>query len=310
MKSVFPAAAGGRPVVVVGSLNMDLMFRVARMPAAGETLHGLSYTTSPGGKGANQAVACARLGCPVALVGRAGQDAYGDTLCTTLCKDGVDIRQVQRTDAALTGVAAILVEEQGRNRIVLAAGANGELSPADVDLAGDLIAGAALLLVQLEVPLAAVLQAMRLAKAAGVPVLLNPAPAQVLPDKFWPLIDILVPNESEAELLTGISVSDVASAYLAAEQLRARGARSVLITLSDKGVVLLDQQGPRHLQAWPVSAVDTTAAGDTFIGALATALCEGLSLDQAAAFGQSASALCVTRAGAQSSIPYRHELAP
>ncbi|NVD73195.1 ribokinase [Duganella sp. BJB1802] len=310
MNKVPSAVAGGKPVVVVGSLNMDLVFRMPRMPEAGETLQGHGYTTSPGGKGANQAVACARLGCQVALVGQAGRDGYGDTLCEALLANGVDIRHVGRIDEAATGVAVILVEDRGQNRIVLAAGANGMLRPADIDAAGDAIAGAALLIVQLEVPLAAVLQAMRLAAAAGVPVLLNPAPAQALPDQFWPLIDILVPNESEAALLTGMDVADVASACRAGEQLRARGARRVLITLSDKGVVLLDEQGPRHLPARAVSAVDTTAAGDTFIGALATALCEGLTLDEAAAFGQSASALCVTRAGAQPSIPYRHELAP
>ncbi|MYM95382.1 ribokinase [Duganella vulcania] len=310
MNKVAPAVVAGKPVVVVGSLNMDLVFRMPRMPEAGETLQGHGYTTSPGGKGANQAVACARLGCQVALVGQAGRDGYGDTLCAALAANGVDIGHVRRTDAAATGVAVILVEEQGQNRIVLAAGANGMLGPDDIDAARDAIAGAALLIVQLEVPLEAVLRAMRLAAAAGVPVLLNPAPAQALPDRFWPLIDILVPNESEAALLTGIAVTDVASACLAAEQLRARGARRVLITLSDKGVVLLDELGPRHLHARAVSAVDTTAAGDTFIGALATALCEGLTLDEAAAFGQNASALCVMRAGAQPSIPYRHELAP
>ncbi|MYN47195.1 ribokinase [Pseudoduganella sp. FT93W] len=305
-----PAVAAGRPVVVVGSLNMDLVFRVPRMPVAGETLQGHGYVTAPGGKGANQAVACARMGCAVALIGQTGQDGYGDALCASLRANGVDIARVGRTAAAATGVAVILVEDQGRNRIVLAAGANGLLGAADIDAAGALIATAALLIVQLEVPLDAVLQAMRLAAAAGVPVLLNPAPAQDLPEQFWPLIDILVPNESEAALLTGLDVTDVPSACLAAARLHARGARRVLVTLSDKGVVLLDEHGARHLPARAVSAVDTTAAGDTFIGALATALCEGQTLDQAAAFGQSASALCVTRAGAQPSIPYRHELTP
>lgn len=311
MKRSDPAAAtaAAKPVVVVGSLNMDLVFRVPRVPAAGETLHGHGYTTSPGGKGANQAVACARLGCPVALVGQVGRDGYGDALCAALSANGVDIRHVQRAGDA-TGVAMIMVDDHGQNRIVLAAGANGALRPADVDAAGELIAGAALLIVQLEVPAEAVLQALRLAAAAGVQVLLNPAPAQALPDPFWPLIDILVPNESEASLLTGIAVTDVPSAYQAAQQLRARGARRVLVTLSDKGVVLVDELGPRHLPARAVSAVDTTAAGDTFIGALATGLHEGMTLDEAAAFGQSASALCVMRAGAQPSIPYRHELTP
>ena len=222
--------------------------------------------------------------------------------------DGIDVSHVKRTSAVGTGVAMILVEDIGQNRIVLAAGANGTLSSADIDAAGELIDGAALLVVQLEVPLDVVLYAMRRARAAGVPVLLNPAPAVRLPDEVWPLVDILVPNESEAALLTGLSVADVESAYRAAQYLRQRGVRCVLITLGEKGVVLVDDQGQRHLPAQVVKAVDTTAAGDTFIGGLTAGLVEGLSLDDAAVLGQRASALCVTRIGAQPSIPYRREV--
>ena len=295
-------------MVVVGSLNMDLVMRTPRVPEGGETLHGHEFSTLPGGKGANQAVACARLGSRVAMIGQVGADGFGDALRDGLVADCIDVSHVRRTSSVGTGVAMILVEDIGQNRIVLAAGANGALSTLDIDEAGDLIDGAALLVVQLEVPLDVVLHAMRRAHAAGVPVLLNPAPAVVLPDEIWPLVDILVPNESEAALLTERSVTDVDSAYSAAQYLRQRGARCVLVTLGEKGVVLVDDAGQRHLPARVVKAIDTTAAGDTFIGGLTAGLVEGLTLDEAAALGQRASALCVTRIGAQPSIPYRREL--
>lgn len=308
MSAINFAGREGKPVVVVGSLNMDLVMRTPRVPVGGETLHGHEFTTLPGGKGANQAVACARLGSRVAMIGQVGTDGFGDTLRNGLMADGIDVRHVNQTDSVGTGVAMILVDDIGQNRIVLAAGANGTLSTSAIDEAGDLIDGAALLVVQLEVPLAVVLHAMRRAHAAGVPVLLNPAPAVVLPDEIWPLVDILVPNESEAALLTGLSVTDADSAYSAAQSLRQRGVRRVLVTLGEKGVVVVDDAGLRHLPARVVKAVDTTAAGDTFIGGLTAGLVEGLSLDEAAALGQRASALCVTRIGAQPSIPYRREV--
>lgn len=308
MSGVDFAGRHGKPVVVVGSLNMDLVMRTPRVPVCGETLHGHEFSTLPGGKGANQAVACARLGSRVAMVGQVGTDGFGDTLRAGLMADGIDVSHVKQTCSVGTGVAMILVEDIGQNRIMLAAGANGTLSSADIDAAGELVDGAALLVVQLEVPLDVVLHAMRRARAAGVPVLLNPAPAIRLPDEVWPLVDILVPNESEAALLTGLSVADVESAYRAAQSLRQRGVRCVLITLGEKGVVLVDDHGQRHLPAQVVKAVDTTAAGDTFIGGLTAGLMEGLSLDDAAALGQRASALCVTRIGAQPSIPYRREV--
>lgn len=298
----------GKPVVVVGSLNMDLVMRTPRVPAGGETLHGHDFCTLPGGKGANQAVACARLGSRVAMVGQVGKDGFGDVLRNGLAADGIDVTYVKQTESIGTGVAMILVEDIGQNRIVLAAGANGTLSKSDIDAAGVLIDDAALLVVQLEVPLDIVLYAMRRARAAGVPVLLNPAPAVALPDEVLGLIDMLVPNESEASLLTGMPVNDPASAFAAAAKLRERGVRCVLVTLGEKGVVIVDGDGSRHLPATAVKAVDTTAAGDTFIGGLTAGLVEGMTLDDAASLGQRASALCVTRAGAQPSIPYRSEL--
>jgi ribokinase len=297
-----------RPIVVVGSLNMDLVMRTPRVPVGGETLHGHEFATLPGGKGANQAVACARLGGKVSMIGQVGDDSFGQTLRNGLAADGIDVAGVKQTASVGTGVAMILVEDIGQNRIVLAPGANGALTPADIDAQQAVIANAALLVVQLEVPLPVVQRAMALARAAGVAVLLNPAPASPLPDELWSQVDIVVPNESEASLITGIEVKDAPSAFAAARLLRSRGVACVLVTLGANGVALVDDTGERHLPAQLVKAVDTTAAGDTFIGGLAAGLIEGLSVDDAAALGQRASALCVTRHGAQPSIPYRREL--
>jgi len=295
-------------IVVVGSLNMDLVMRMARVPAGGETLAGHDFATLPGGKGANQAVACARMGARVAMVGRVGADAHGDELRAGLAADGIAAGEVEALGAAHTGVAMIWVEDDGENRIVLAPGANGLLDAAGVERAGALIDAAAMLVVQLEVPLAAVEAAVVRAHRAGVPVLMNPAPAAPLPAALWACIDLLVVNESEAALLSDLPVTDAKTAAAAGAALRTRGPARVLVTLGAQGVVVVDGDGPRHALAHSVHAVDTTAAGDTFIGALATALGEGRSLDDAVALGQAASALCVTRRGAQASIPYRHEL--
>ncbi len=296
------------PIIVVGSLNMDLVMRTPRVPVGGETLTGHEFSTLPGGKGANQAVACARLGARVAMIGQVGQDSFGKTLCDGLAADGVDIRGVRQDSSIGTGVAMILVEDIGQNRIVLAPGANGTLSPSDMDACVPVLQQAAMLIVQLEVPLPVVQRAMEIAHAAGVPVLLNPGPAVPLPDSWWSKIDILVPNETEASLLSGITVNDVDSAFSAARVLRQRGVASVLITLGANGVISVNKDGEHHHPAHVVKAVDTTAAGDTFIGGLAAGLAEGLCLDEAIALGQRASALCVSRHGAQPSIPWRREL--
>ena len=298
----------GRPIVVVGSLNMDLVMRTPRVPAGGETLHGHEFSTLPGGKGANQAVACARLGAKVSMIGQVGDDAFGQALRDGLRADGIDVGGVKQTSAVGSGVAMILVEDVGQNRIMLASGANGVLTPADVDVHAATIEGAALLVLQLEVPMPVVQRAVDIACVAGVPVLLNPGPAELLPESLWAQIDILVPNETEASLLSGVAVNDAPSAFAAGQIFRQRGVRCVLVTLGEQGVAAVDAMGLRHLPALRVTAVDTTAAGDTFIGGLAAGLVEGLSLDAAVALGQRASALCVTRHGAQPSIPYRREL--
>lgn len=298
----------GKPIVVVGSLNMDLVMRTPRVPERGETLNGYEFRTVPGGKGANQAVACARLGGKVILIGGVGDDDFGTVLRDGLISDGIDVSGVMRTSAVGTGVAVILVEDTGQNRIMLASGANGRLKVSDIEAAGALIQGAAMLIVQLEVPMAVVQRAVEIAYGAGVPVLLNPAPAAILPEGLLAQISILVPNETEASLLAGIPVVDASSAFAAARLFRQRGVGCVVVTLGDQGVVVVDDTGERHAPAQLVKAVDTTGAGDTFIGGLSLALVEGTTLDAAVDLGQRSSALCVTRMGAQPSIPYRHEL--
>ena len=297
-------------IVVVGSLNMDLVMRMSRAPVGGETLQGIDFAMLPGGKGANQAVACARMGASVIMVGRVGIDPNGDALKAGLAADGIDVREVKGLASTHTGVASIWVEDDGQNRIVLAPGANGLLDPASVARANTMIDMAGMLIVQLEVPMPAVQAAVDRAFAAHVPVLFNPAPAVPLPDTLWAKVDILVLNESEATAYASLPVVDPNSAAEAGALLRARGPDRVLVTLGAQGVVVIDCAGARHFPAKKVKAVDTTAAGDTFIGALAAALCEGQSLDDAVALGQAASALCVTRKGAQTSIPYRRQLAP
>jgi ribokinase len=295
-------------IVVVGSSNMDLVVRAPRLPAPGETLAGTDFRSVPGGKGANQAVAAARLGGAVSLVTCIGNDAFGIALHAGFAEDGIDLTHVRRVDGVPTGIASITVGADGANSIVLAAGANAELTPAWIEASEPLIASAAILLCQLEVPLETVRRALAIAGANGTPVLLNPAPAMPLDDELLRSVDYLVPNESEAAALCGAPVSDVESARRAAGMLRSRGPLHVLVTLGAQGVWMEAPRGSEHLPAPVVPAVDTTAAGDTFIGGLALGLAAGFDLRAAIAFGQRAAALSVTRVGAQTSIPYRREV--
>jgi ribokinase len=295
-------------IVVVGSINMDVVCRVPRAPEAGETVLGEDASFVAGGKGANQAVAAARLGGKVRMVGRVGSDSFGERMREGLRSEGIDVTQVG-IDPVTSGVALILVEYGGQNRITVAPGANARLAPAHVAAAASAWPRDGLLLLQLETPLESVSAAMDHARAAGLQVILNPAPAQPLPPSWWSRIDVLVPNETEAALLTGMPLNGEPGARFAARELRRRGVRCVLVTLGEQGVLLVDDAGERMIAAPRVAAIDTTAAGDTFTGALAVALGEGLGLDDAARFAVRAAALSVTRHGAQTSIPYRSELA-
>jgi len=296
-------------VVVIGSLNMDLVVRAPRLPKGGETLAGHGFATAPGGKGANQAVAAARLGAQVAMIGCVGADPYGDFLTRSLVQEGIDCRGVSVAAEVPTGIASILVDDQGQNAIVIVAGGNGELSAAHLQAQEQLLAGAKIVIAQLEVPLATVGAALARARALGKTVILNPAPATgPLPADWYAHIDYLVPNESEASLLTGLPVDDREQAEAAARQLIAAGARQVLLTLGGQGLLQVTAEGCQHHPATPVQAVDTTAAGDTFLGGFAAGLAEGLSVTDAIALGQRAAAIAVTRPGAQPSIPTRQEL--
>jgi len=298
-------------VVVVGSLNMDLVARAQRLPRAGETLPGEAFFTAPGGKGANQAVAVARLGGSVAMVGNVGDDAYGQQLRKALEREGVDCQAVSVCEGVSSGVALITVDAASQNCIVIIPGGNGLLTPQTVQRFDTLLQAADVIICQLEVPAETVAWALARGHELGKRVILNPAPATgPLPSTWFGHIDYLTPNESEAEALTGITVTDQGSALRAGERLLQLGAGKVIITLGAQGALLVAAQGHQHFPAPVVQPVDTTAAGDTFVGGFAAALVRGLEEGEAIAFGQRAAALSVTRVGAQPSIPYLSELQP
>ncbi len=294
-------------VVVFGSLNMDLIVRASRLPVPGETLTGDIFLTAGGGKGANQAVAAARMGAMTRLVGRVGDDAFGDQLRANLAASGVELSGVEQSTGVSTGVALITVEDSGQNTIVIIPGANGEVAASDITRLRERLSGASCLLLQLESPLEIVLEAARAAHEAGVRCILDPAPAQPLPPELYTLTDILTPNETETALLTGIEVIDLESAAAAARRLADLGARQIIIKLGSRGVYAYESHNGQgtFYPAFVVQTVDTVAAGDTFNGALAALLSEGAALATAIQYGQAAAALSTMRPGAQPSMPDR-----
>ncbi|MBB3229223.1 ribokinase [Halomonas stenophila] len=296
-------------VVVVGSLNMDLVVRTPRHPQPGETLTGHGLATTAGGKGANQAVALARLGASTAMIGCVGDDAHGHALLAGLDQEGIQRQGVRVSPTAETGVAMIQVDDASQNRIVVIPGSNAELAPADVGRWDALLGRAKLLVCQLEVPLETVRYALGRARARGCTTLLNAAPAMTLPQDVLALVDWLVVNESEAAVLSGHPVGHPDEAAQAIQRLRQSGCRQILVTLGAQGVVAADDDGLHHHPAPRVAAVDTTAAGDTFVGGFAAALLRDETVATAIRDGQAAAALAVTRAGAQASIPRRDEFA-
>lgn len=298
-----------RRLVVVGSINVDLVVRAERLPRPGETLVGHDFAQLAGGKGANQAVAAARLGAEVALIGRVGDDPFGREMLARIQTEGIDTRHVRTTPECGTGLAAIQVAADGQNSIVIVPGANGALRPADVHAARETIRAADMVLVQLEIPLDTVLAVLASARETGVPVLLDPAPApRDFPAELLD-VDYLCPNETEAATLTCGPVETDQEIRRSADELLRRGARCVLITLGERGVwVAAPSTQPVHVLSFPVHAVDTTAAGDAFAAAFAIRRAEGATLAEAVTFGCAAGALCASRAGAQPSLPTRAEV--
>ena len=295
-------------ITVVGSVNMDLVFRTPRMPTLGETLHGHEFRQIPGGKGANQAVAAARQGAQVNFIGAVGDDGFGVFSKQCLSAEGIDISHVSTITGVATGVAGILVEDGGDNSIVLAAGANAALLPTHIDAARSGIATAKLLLCQLETPLATVEHAIRVAREEGVKVILNPAPAQDLSQDLLKQVDFLILNETEASQLSKVTVIDQTTAQAASEVLLGFGVTTIILTMGGHGALITQQSSSQFIAAIKVDVVDTTAAGDTFVGAFAVGIANGLSLLEASTEAQYTAALTVTKLGAQTSIPQRDEV--
>jgi ribokinase len=297
-------------IFVVGSTNTDMTVRVPRIPAPGETAGGRDFRVTGGGKGANQAIAAARAGAGVCFVTAVGSDDFGDRALAALATEGVDVGLARRVADVASGVALIVVDDAGENAIAVAAGANAELRPADVAPLADRVGPADVVLLQLEIPLDTVIAAARLARERGARVLLNPAPAPAegLPDALIEAVTLIAPNEHEAAQLTGVPLDDESGLADAAAAFHRRGVSHALITLGARGVFMSGAGRATHVPAFPATAIDTTAAGDVFCGALAVALTEGRSVDDAARFAAAAAAISVTRPGAQSSAPSRAEI--
>ena len=295
-------------IVVCGSINMDLVTRTPRLPKPGETITGRAFFTASGGKGANQAVACARLGTPTRLIGRVGEDVFGGTLLNNLRGYGVDVSGVLIEPGQSSGIAMIAVDDAAENTIIIVPGANGVIGQADIARLEAVIDRARVLLLQLEIPMDAVIAAARLARERGVTVILDPAPARPLPDELYALADVLTPNETEASALVSFALRDENDVRRAARVLLERGARLVVVKLGSRGAYWSDGATEQFAPAFRVESVDTVAAGDAFNGALAVALAEGLPFAEAMRWGLATGALAVTKAGAQPSMPTRAEV--
>jgi ribokinase len=300
-------ASAGPDVVVVGGMNTDFLVKGPELPAPGSTVEGDELHEGPGGKGANQAVAAARLGAKVAMVARVGPDERGAALLTALREEGVDVEAVVRDDEAPSGVALVMVDAAGNKQIMTAPGANRRLSSIDVRAAAVHIANAKVVLLQLEVPLEAVLEAISLGRAAGARIVLDPAPARPLPAEVLTSVHVLRPNAAEAEILTGIEVTDRASARRAAQNLLHRGVESAVIG-APGGNLLVSPEGEQWFPHLPVHSVDATGAGDAFAAALAVSIARGAGLAEATLFASAASALATTKVGAQAGLPRREEV--
>lgn len=296
-------------ICVFGSLNMDLVVRAPRLPQPGETLSGHGFLTLPGGKGANQAVAAARLGSSVHMVGRVGADAFGQQLLQSLQQQNVHTENIAIDPSMHSGIAMITVAESGENQIVLAAGANSQVDVNDVERLTPLLRDSNVLLLQLEIPIPVVIAAAQTAREAGVLVILDPAPVpESFPDELYQSIDVLTPNQTEAEQLVGFSITSNADAERAAIALHKRGVKNVIVTMGRAGAIALIDRKLIQISAFAVNAIDTTAAGDAFNGAFAAALDQGKSWEDALQWGVGAGAIAATQLGAQPSLPNRETL--
>jgi ribokinase len=280
-----------------------MVITLPRLPQAGETLLGEGFVMAAGGKGANQAVAAARLGAEVLLVACLGQDVFGDAAVAGYEREGIATKYIVRTNKAPSGVALIFVDSHGQNMIAVAPGANGFLSPEDIDQAGEAILASQAVVLQLEIPLPTVARAIHIARSGQIPVILNPAPARPVPDDLLTDVSVLTPNEHEAAILTGQDVRTLDGAYAAARLLHQRGVGTVVLTLGERGALLTTHDGQELVPAFPVHAIDATAAGDAFTAALACALARGIGIREAVRFANAAGALATTRVGAQPSLP-------
>jgi len=295
-------------IVVIGSSNTDMVVKSDRLPVPGETVLGGAFMMNPGGKGANQAVAVARLGGNVTFISKTGNDLFGKQSVEMFDEENINTDYILSDPYHPSGVALIMVDTTGENSIVVASGANGTLSPHDIDKATSIIENAEILLMQLEIPMETVEYAAKLAHKKGVKVILNPAPAAFLSNDLIECLYAIVPNKTEAEMLSGIKVTDWESAKQAADIIGAKGVEIVVITLGSKGALIKENNSYYEVQVDKIQAVDTTAAGDTFCGALCVALSEGQSMLDSVEFANRAAGIAVTREGAQNSIPYRKEI--
>lgn len=294
-------------ICVVGSSMIDLISKVPRLPKLGETLVGRSFHLGYGGKGANQAVMAAKLGAQVTMVNKVGHDVFGEGTIRNYNEQGIDTTFVTFDESEFSGVAPIFVDDNAQNFIVIVPGANLGLLPEDVQKAREVILGADILICQLEIRTETSLEAFRIAKSGNVRTILNPAPAAPIPDELLQLSDICAPNETETELLTGQAVGTLAEAEIAARKLLSRGTKTVILTLGERGALLVDEDSVENIPAVKVDAVDPTGAGDAFIGSLAVYLGEGLPMRDAIRRANAIAALSVTRIGTQVSFPQRAE---
>ena len=299
-----------KKVLVIGSFMMDHVVQTSRIPEDGETVIGTSFARFPGGKGANQAVAAARLGADVTMVGKVGDDNYGDEFLSILNAENINTANILRDKHHPTGVGSVTLDKQGNNRIIVIPGANLNYLPEELEQVKDIIVEAGVVVLQLEMDITTVEKAAEMAYDLSVPVILNPAPAQKLNDKLYSKVTYLTPNETEAEFLSGIPVNDISSAKKAAEVLLNKGVKNVILTLGDNGALIANQQGLSHISGFSVKPVDTVGAGDSFNGALAFGIVHGMELPESVRLANAVGALTVTKKGAIPSLPYYQDVLP